>query len=82
MKAKVGVSQINKDTPAWATKMTAIIAALALVAPDLIASLPGTVSPITREWLEWILKALAAISALIAVFVGKSEVTGYKRLGQ
>lgn len=79
---KFGVSQASKDTPAWTVNMTAIIAAVALFAPDLIDSLPGHVSAEAREWLAWGLKVLTAVSAIIAVVSGRKDPASFEYLNK
>ncbi len=77
---KYGLKQATKDTPAWTVNMTAIIAVIALLAPDLIDSLPGQVSILVKDWLVWGLRFITAISAGIAVVSGRKDPVSFDYL--
>lgn len=79
-KTTVGLKQVTKDAPAWAMNLTAMLAILALVGPDLIDDLPGSLSPVVKEWIEFGLKAVTVIAAAIGVVSGQKEKATYESL--
>ncbi len=52
--------------------VTTILTALATYGPQAIATLPGSVSQTTQDWLQWIFGNLAIVMGLTAM-VSKSK---------
>lgn len=71
-KTTFSIKNSKEATPPWLVNLTALLGVITLAMPELITSLPGTVSAEVRDWLDWILKALTAISGTAAVFAKQS----------
>ncbi|ACU61370.1 hypothetical protein [Chitinophaga pinensis] len=57
-------NNLKQASPPWLVNLTAIFALAAPLLPELIDTMPGTVSNLTKEWLHWILQLLAAAFAI------------------
>lgn len=57
--AKLSHKNLNQSSPSWLVNVTAVLIVLATVGPELVDKMPGSVSDVTKEWLHWILGAIA-----------------------
>jgi hypothetical protein len=61
-------------SPSWLVNLTGVLAMLTPILPNLIQSLPGNVSDLTKDWISWILSVMTAVSGAVTMF-SKSKIT-------
>lgn len=69
------LNNTKHTSPAWMINITGILAILTPLLPNLVATLPGSISDNTRSWINWIMQALTAVSAAITM-LSKSKDNG------
>ncbi len=65
------VNNIKHGSPSWMVALTTLLTVLAAYGPQAVASLPGSVSHTTQEWLQWIFGNLAIVMG-VTTLVSKS----------
>lgn len=66
------VNNIKQGSPSWMVALTTALMALATYGPQAVASLPGSVSQTTQDWLQWIFGNLAIIMG-VTTMISKSK---------
>lgn len=62
--AKLSHKNLNQSSPSWLVNVTAVLVTLATVGPELVDKMPGSVSDVTKEWLQWVLGAIAMVFSI------------------
>ena len=74
--AKLSAKNINQASPSWLVNVTAVMAVLATIMPELVEKMPGTVSDVTKEWIHWILTVITALFGVTTALSKSSRIIG------